>query len=73
MVQSREDHTWMTILAAVTAMAETGKNSWPRVRDGLRADHHAIFAAVEAGEGDQAADRLEEHIRGFSTHMTTAR
>jgi len=63
----------MPILAAVTAMPETGKNSWPRVRDGLRADRHAIFAAVEAGEGDQAADRLEEHIRGFSTHMTTAR
>jgi GntR family transcriptional regulator, transcriptional repressor for pyruvate dehydrogenase complex len=63
----------MPILAAVTAMPETGKNSWPRIRDGLRADHHAIFDAVEAGEADQAADRLEEHIRGFSTHMTTAR
>src|SRR5665647_567269 len=40
-------------LAAVTAMPETGKHSWPRMRDGLRADHHAIFTAVEAGQAEQ--------------------
>jgi GntR family transcriptional repressor for pyruvate dehydrogenase complex len=59
-------------LAAVSAMPETGKNSWPHMRDGLRADHHAIFTAVEAGEAEQAADRLEKHIRGFYADLTTA-
>jgi GntR family transcriptional regulator, transcriptional repressor for pyruvate dehydrogenase complex len=61
----------MPILASLSAMPETGKNSWPRIRDGLRADHHTIFTAVEAGQAEQAADRLEAHIRGFATHMTT--
>jgi len=62
----------MPILATMTAMPETGKRGWPRTLEGLRADHHAIFTAVEAGLGEQAADRLEAHIRGFSAHMTTA-
>jgi GntR family transcriptional regulator, transcriptional repressor for pyruvate dehydrogenase complex len=62
----------MPILAAMTAMPETGKRGWPRMLEGLRADHHAIFTAVEAGEGEKAADRLEAHIRGFSAHMTSA-
>ena len=62
----------MPILATMTAMPETGKRGWPRVLDGLRADHHAIFTAVEAGHGEQAADQVEAHIRGFSAHMTTA-
>jgi DNA-binding FadR family transcriptional regulator len=60
----------MPILTSLSAMPETGKNGWDRIRDGLRADHHAIFTAVEAGQGEQAADLLEAHIRGFSTHMT---
>jgi len=60
-------------LAAVTAMPETGQHSWPRVRDGLRADHHAVLNAVEAGQGEQAADLLATHIRGFYADMTTAR
>ena len=62
----------LPFLAAVTALPETGKNSWPRMRDGLRADHHAIFAAVEAGQAEQAADRLETHIRGFYSDLSTA-
>jgi len=61
----------MPILVSLSAMPETGEHGWPRVRDGLRADHHAIFAAVEAGQAEQAADRLEAHIRGFASHMTT--
>jgi GntR family transcriptional repressor for pyruvate dehydrogenase complex len=56
----------MPILARMTAMPETGEHGWSRVRDGLRADHHAIFSAVQAGQPEQAADRLEAHIRGFS-------
>ena len=57
---------------AVTAMPETGKKGWPHIRDGLRADHHAIFTTVEAGHGEQAADLVETHIRGFYVRMTTA-
>jgi GntR family transcriptional repressor for pyruvate dehydrogenase complex len=57
------------ILASMSGMPEVGEHGWQRVRDGLRADHHAIFSAVEAGEADKAADRLEAHIRGFATHM----
>jgi len=62
----------MPILASLTAMPETGEQGWLLVRDGLRADHHAIFGAVEAGQSELAADRLEAHIRGFATHMTQA-
>src|SRR5450631_2247950 len=62
----------MPILAAMTAMLESGEHSWPAIRDGLRADHHAIFEAVEAGQGERAADRLEAHIRGFARHMGTS-
>jgi GntR family transcriptional regulator, transcriptional repressor for pyruvate dehydrogenase complex len=60
----------MPILASMSAMPQTGEEGWPRVRDGLRADHHEIFAALEAGQAEQAADLLEAHIRGFATHMT---
>ena len=61
----------MPILAGWSAMPESGKRGWPRVRDVLRADHHAVFTAVEAGQAEQAADRLEAHIRGFAAYMTT--
>ncbi len=61
----------MPILASMTAMPDVGTHSWPLILDGLRADHHAIFAFVEAGQADQAADRVERHIRGFSIHMAT--
>ncbi len=59
----------MPILATVTAMPDAGEHGWHCIRDGLRADHHAILTAVEAGQAEQAADRLETHIRGFSIHM----
>lgn len=61
----------MPILASMSAMPETGEQSWPDVRDGLRADHHAIFEAVETRQAGQAADLLEAHIRGFATHLVT--
>jgi GntR family transcriptional regulator, transcriptional repressor for pyruvate dehydrogenase complex len=61
----------MPLLAGMSALPETGERGWPRVRDGLRADHHAIFEAVETRQAEHAADRLEAHIRGFFTRMTT--
>jgi GntR family transcriptional repressor for pyruvate dehydrogenase complex len=60
----------MPILASMSALPQTGEDDWQHVRDGLRADHHAIFTAVEAGQAEQAAEYVEAHIRGFATHMT---
>jgi len=60
----------MPILATMTAMPDSGEYGYSRIREGLRADHHAIFAAVEAGQAEEAADLVEKHIRGFSIHMT---
>ena len=59
-------------LAAVTALADTGEHGWPQTRDSLRAEHHAVFAAVEAGQGEEAANLLESHIRGFYGHLISA-
>jgi GntR family transcriptional repressor for pyruvate dehydrogenase complex len=59
-------------LAAVTAMTETEEHGWPRIRDGLRAEHQAVLTALEAGRGEHAADLLETHIRGFYANVVTA-
>lgn len=61
----------LPILASLSAMPDTGEHDWPSIRDGLRADHRAILAAVEAGEAGNAADLVEAHIRDFATHMAT--
>jgi len=45
---------------------------WPAIRDGLRADHHAIYAALAAADGPRAADLLEAHIEGFYARMQVA-
>lgn len=63
----------MPILTSMSALPQAGEEGWPRVRDGLRADHHAIFTAVEGGQAKLAAEQVEAHIRGFATHMTPAR
>jgi GntR family transcriptional repressor for pyruvate dehydrogenase complex len=59
----------LPILGGFSAMPESGSQGWRQVRDGLRADHHAIFEAVKAGQADLAAQRLEAHIRGFATRL----
>ena len=45
---------------------------WSAIRDGLRADHHAIYQALAAADGPRAADLLEAHINGFYTRMRVA-
>jgi GntR family transcriptional repressor for pyruvate dehydrogenase complex len=62
----------LPILAGLSAMPDTGALSWKRVVDGLRADHRAIFDAVQAGEAEVAADRVEAHIRGFFDNLSKA-
>ncbi|GAB3585421.1 hypothetical protein GCM10027579_19380 [Calidifontibacter terrae] len=37
-------------------------SEWPTLRAVLRAEHHAIMAAIEAGDAGQAADLVEQHI-----------
>jgi hypothetical protein len=64
--------------AGWTAMPESGEDGWPGVR-ALESRPPRSLACVEAGggrwrpvEAEQAGDRLEAPIRGFSTHMSTA-
>ena len=42
------------------ALASLGQ--WPVVLQKLRGQHHAIFDAVEAGNGELAADLLRDHV-----------
>jgi GntR family transcriptional repressor for pyruvate dehydrogenase complex len=37
---------------------------WPQVCDDLRAEHHRLLDAIDAGDGQLAADTVEAHIRG---------
>jgi GntR family transcriptional repressor for pyruvate dehydrogenase complex len=72
MTRAIRESVRIPFLAAVNAMPKTGEHSWPRVLDGLRAEHHEVFSAFEAGQGKKAADLLESHIRGFYENLTTA-
>lgn len=48
------------VLAAVPNLPD-----WEATAVGLRAEHRAILAAVQAGEPDRAAELVTAHIRGF--------
>lgn len=39
---------------------------WDAMRVSLLKDHYSIFEAVETGDADNAAIRVESHIRGFA-------
>ncbi|MFP5068122.1 FadR/GntR family transcriptional regulator [Pseudonocardia nantongensis] len=45
------------------AMYEQG--DWHALRDRLRAEHRKIHAAIAAGDGAAAGERIEAHIRAF--------
>ena len=62
----------LPILAGLSAIPDTGDLGWEEIRADLRDDHHAIDDAVESGKAEQAAERLETHIRGFFAHLSTA-
>lgn len=47
------------ILRALHALG----SDWEPVADQLRADHRAIFAAIEGGLAEVAAERVDQHIR----------
>jgi GntR family transcriptional repressor for pyruvate dehydrogenase complex len=65
MTRAIRESVRVPFLAAVKAMPETGRYSRPSMLKSLQAEHHAVLSALEAGEGDKAADLLESHIRGF--------
>lgn len=46
-------------------VALAGHTDWPGVREQLRADHHGIYLALQAGNGARAADLLADHIAAF--------
>lgn len=47
-------------------------SDWVRVADQLRADHRAILAAIESGDGELAAERVDRHIRTAHTALSSA-
>lgn len=46
-------------------------DSWVDTRAILRAQHHGMVAAIEAGDPDDAVARVEEHIRTAYARMTS--
>jgi GntR family transcriptional repressor for pyruvate dehydrogenase complex len=40
-------------------------DEWETLVVGLRAEHHAIYDCVAAGDGPRAADVVEAHVRNF--------
>ncbi|GAP56696.1 transcriptional regulator protein, partial [Arthrobacter sp. Hiyo6] len=44
--------------------------SWPEVVSVLRTQHHGIFEAFQAHDGELAANRLREHIEWFYRHAS---
>lgn len=49
-----------TLLTAFHELAD-----WSTVAERLRAEHHALYEAIAAGDADRAGDLVEAHIRGF--------
>jgi GntR family transcriptional repressor for pyruvate dehydrogenase complex len=45
------------------------EEDWPGLRAVLRREHRGILAAIEAGDGVQAAERMEAHIRAFHRRL----
>ncbi|WP_420176224.1 FadR/GntR family transcriptional regulator [Luteococcus sp. OSA5] len=50
-------------LRAPILRAEREMNDWPSLRRRLAAEHRAITESIEAGNANEAADRMEQHIR----------
>ena len=48
--------------SAIMASLDTDA-TWRTIADDLRRDHRAVLAALEDGDGEEAAERMEQHIR----------
>lgn len=40
-------------------------DDWDKIASRLRAEHHRIYAAIEAGDAEAAGSLVEAHVRGF--------
>lgn len=47
-------------------------SAWTAIAEELRCDHHGIHEALVARDSDLAAERLENHVRGFYAKMPEA-
>ncbi len=56
-VRNAVRHTLLTVFNDLT--------DWESVAARLRAEHHAIYDAIAAGNADRAGELTESHIRGF--------
>lgn len=54
----------LPILAGFAAVSD-----WPALRSMLRSEHHAIVAAIESHDPDEAAELVERHIRSAYASM----
>ncbi|RJO73725.1 FadR family transcriptional regulator [Nocardia panacis] len=45
-------------------------DNWPEIAAALRREHHAIVAALRAGDGPAAATHTRHHIETFYGHLT---
>lgn len=66
--------TMAGLRSAIEAYARAGASSltsWSATSGRLRAEHHAILAAVEAGDPDTARTLVQSHISGYyaETHL----
>ena len=60
MLYAQSDRLWHLYLAAVTDMSEAVT------------EHGAILAALSGGDGEEAADLVERHVRSFDEQIRTA-
>lgn len=56
-VRNAVRHTLLTVFNKI--------DDWESVASRLRAEHHAIYDAIAAGDTEAAGDLVEAHVRGF--------
>ncbi|MEV8596144.1 FCD domain-containing protein [Streptomyces sp. NPDC052012] len=57
-VRNAVRHTLLTVFNRLD-------DDWDQVAARLRAEHHAIYDAIAAGDAEAAGDLVEAHVRGF--------
>ena len=56
-----------TAIESYVQAGVTGIADWSAMAERLRAEHHAIVAAIDAGDGEHARTLLKTHITGYYT------
>ncbi|MFF4210414.1 FadR/GntR family transcriptional regulator [Streptomyces sp. NPDC001796] len=63
-VRSAVRHTLLTVFHKI--------DDWEEVASRLRAEHHAVYDAIAAGDAEAAGDLVEAHVRGFHHDIVRA-